>query len=67
MLRPTYMDGVKDAEDFYADCMALILLKRYVDNETKIVENDPRWNEWCSGVRDYYDHVIKNNLQPPKC
>lgn len=53
-----YLDGLKDAENLYKECGYTIQgLEDYLQQETKLVEGDYRWNDWLFGFGDYILHI----------
>ena len=54
MSRQTWFDGFKDAENLCINkAYTLQMLKDYILVERKVVSDDYRWDNWCSGFADY--------------
>ena len=53
-MKPTYLDGVKECEEFYQAGYTFTELIDYLERETLLV--DYRWSDWVEGFTDGIEH-----------
>jgi len=58
MNKPTWMQGLLDAEKMYLEHeYNQIQLYDYVNSESEVLSQDYRWNEWLNGFHSYITHL----------
>jgi hypothetical protein len=58
MNKPTWMQGLLEAEKLhkgYGFCIKD--LYNYLNQESNLVSDDYKWNEWLNGFHDYICHL----------
>lgn len=61
MNKPTWMDGLLEAERLYKyEDYTIRGLITYLDEERRIVNGDYKWVDWCDGFADY---IVNLNIR----
>ena len=53
-MKPTYLNGVKEAEHMYNIGYTFTELEAFIEKESRI--GGYKWSEWCDGFRDSVTH-----------